>query len=718
MEQLGFLYLAHVPALFIRGLVLKTQLSALLLLLLLGANSVAAVADYQYSIESDWIRLSDGTRLAVTYYRPTSAQASGEKFPLLLEMLPYRKDDISRSSSHPNYDYFARQGLGLARVDIRGTGSSEGQTPGREYSDREIEDAIEVIAALAALPWSNGNVGMWGISWGGFNAIQVAMRNPPHLRAILAAHASDDLYRNDVHYNDGIFNIDEYVLSINHMNGFMQSPDYEIDAEYFEQRFDREPWLFEVLRQSTDGDFWRDGSLRYHYDQLKIPVYLIGGLLDGYRDTLPRILANVDVPVRAVLGPWPHAWPNNAVPAPNWGWRADASEWWRHWLLDDGSASGKFDGKDFRLFVRDGSDAPDSAREEVAGRWLRLDWPLPVEEVETVQFYPAIDATLSSSISPTADTHSLEVLPSAGIELGEWWGEQLGDMQAVDEHSLNYDSAILTEEMTLVGIPLVTLLAAADAKAANWIVRLEDVHPSGQVSLVTGGAINGAQRESILQPSSLPLNEFQQLTVPLHFTTWVFKPGHRIRLAIGNSAFPMYWPSPVSNTSLRINSESTAISLPLLSTTVQQSDVSMPAATESASLPPEIVSIKALESRPYRQEVVSEPDADILRFIRESGATYQLQHPQDSASSFTLESERHTEHYTNNVDGADSGFEAWAEYRLLPAEGRSTTLYFRTTVELHSDATAFELLVTRSLREGETEIRTRQWRERFLRNYQ
>jgi putative CocE/NonD family hydrolase len=687
------------------------------ILAILGSPLVSA-ADYQYTIEDDWISLSDGTRLAVTYYKPVDDEVVGAKFPVLLEMLPYRKDDISRSSSHPNYDYFARQGLGMARVDIRGTGSSEGQTPSREYSDREIEDAIEVIAALAELPWSNGKVGMWGISWGGFNAIQVAMRNPPHLTAILAAHASDDLYKNDVHYNDGIFNIDEYVLSINHLNGFMQSPDYAIDEEYFQQRFDREPWLFEVMRQNKDGEFWRDGSLRWHYDQLKIPVYLIGGLLDGYRDTLPRALENLDTPVRAILGPWPHAWPSAVTPGPSWEWRADASNWWRYWLLDDDSENNNFDGQEFRVFLRDGGDVPDSDRETITGKWLALDWPVPMQDIETMNLYPSTSRLLSRSVSDTNRVDTLSVIPGAGVELGEWWGEQLGDMSAVDQNSLNYDSAVLDEEIILLGNPSVTLLAAADSKHANWIVRLEDIHPSGQVSLITGGAINGAQRESSLQPSELSPNEFVMLDVPLHFTTWTFKPGHRIRLAVSNSAFPMYWPSAGANSTLRVDNENSVISLPILKTIPESLNVSMPEADASNSLSSEIVSFAGIEGRPSRSEVIEDANDNSLRFVRESAVAYRIQHPVDSDKTIILESERYTQHTTNNTDGADSGFEAWAEYRLLPAQGRNSTIRYRTTIDLQSDADSFELEIVRTLSDGNGEVRSKRWRERFSREHQ
>ena len=115
-------------------------------------------------------------------------------------MLPYRKEDSFYRRDYPLYNWFTRRGYILVKVDIRGTGSSEGRLPPREYSDEEMSDAVDVIAQVAKMPGASGVVGMWGKSWGGFNSIQVAMQHPPALKAIMALYASDDLYHDDIHY--------------------------------------------------------------------------------------------------------------------------------------------------------------------------------------------------------------------------------------------------------------------------------------------------------------------------------------------------------------------------------------------------------------------------------------------------------------------------------------------------------------------------------------
>src|SRR6202035_3885603 len=135
------------------------------------------------------IPLPDGTGLAATLYLPDDADTT--PVPVLLEYLPYRKDDAMLARDHDLYAYMARAGYAGARVDIRGTGRSGGTLPGGEYTETEQRDGETVIAWLASQPWCTGAVGMWGISWGGFNSIQIASRQPapPALKAIIAVEA-------------------------------------------------------------------------------------------------------------------------------------------------------------------------------------------------------------------------------------------------------------------------------------------------------------------------------------------------------------------------------------------------------------------------------------------------------------------------------------------------------------------------------------------------
>lgn len=661
-----------------------------------------------YRIENGWIDLSDEVRLSVTYYIPQSDSAN-TRYPVLLEMLPYRKEDLSKAWAHPHYDYFASQGIALAKVDIRGTGSSEGTLPTREYSAQEIDDAVEVIAILADQPWSNGNVGMWGISWGGFNSIQVAMRNPPQLKAILAAHASDDLYRNDINYTDGLFGIDEYILSINHMNGFMQSPEYEIDQSYFENRFDREPWLFEMMRNSIDTDFWRRGSLRWHHQDLKVPVYLIGGLLDGYRDTLPHVLENTSVPVRAILGPWPHAWPDSASPSPTWEWREDASRWWKYWLDEPIAKNPEFESNSFRFFQRSGNTA-DATLSAVDGQWFQSQWPLPEDQNTVIEFYPSRDNALQTSSGNFIATEtSLQRVTSTGIELGDWWGELLPNMSDVDSESLVFDSKPFEKPLAVLGEARVNLLTASDTTDGHWIARLEDIAPDGSVTLITGGAVNGQIQGSTEQPQAMVPDEFYQLSIPLRMTTWTFQQGHRLRLAISNSAFPMFWPSPSLKTSrLKIDSDATKLELPVWTAIETAQEVAMASGDTSNYLSSDIISMEPLVSSPRRSETITNEEDGTVSFIRESGLTYKMQEA-------TLESSRHTNHQASLENPALNQYVGWAEFALQKLGSNAERIVYRTEINVSSDETNFHLDVSRILTSGDKEIRRKRWQESILR---
>ena len=276
---------------------------------LAGAASAFAKPLYGVHLQKAWIPMHDGVRLAVTLYMPEGA-ARGAHFPALLEYLPYRKDDDEAARDFGTHSYFARHGFVGARVDIRGFGNSEGTPPEREYSAREQLDGDEVIAWLAHQPWSNGNVGMLGISWGGFNSIQMALRKPPALKAIIACAATEELFKEDVHYMDGVFHVDEFELTMDLDQGRPGAPDFSLDESVIGSRMNSEPWSLNYMKHQRDSAFWRS-PLR-PIEQLQGPAFLIGGMQDGYRDSIIRMLEQVKAPLKAWIGPWNHGFPNEA----------------------------------------------------------------------------------------------------------------------------------------------------------------------------------------------------------------------------------------------------------------------------------------------------------------------------------------------------------------------------------------------------------------------
>ena len=510
------------------------------------------------------IPLKDGVRLAVSLYLPDGAKAE-DKFPAILEYLPYRKDDWTLSRDWDLHLYWVRRGFVTARVDIRGTGASEGSPPDREYSDQEQQDGLEVIDWLSKQPWSNGNVGMMGISWGGFNAIQMALRHPPALKAIIAVCATEELFHDDIHYIDGLMHVDEFEPAMDLELGLTRSPDFPTDEKSLAQRFDSSPWFLLYLHQQRDGPFWRRPSVAPdRYGEYTVPSFMIGGFLDGYRDSLARFFEKSKAPIKALLGPWNHTFPLDAEPGPAIEWREEATRWWDYWLK--GKQNGIMDEPRFEVFLRR-PYPPDPNIKEIPGEWRAEEtWPPRGASRETL--FLERDHSLGAVAPASRDIsqHELKYVPSIGGEAGFWWGDFSTDQRPFDAYSLVYDSAPMEKETAIFGWPRAQLQVSADAPLADWFVRLSDVAPDGTVTLITGAGQSGAQRESAAHPANLEPRRKYLIPVELHLTSWISPPGHRIRVAISNALWPMIWPTPYAmTTSLYLGGQQASrIELPLV----------------------------------------------------------------------------------------------------------------------------------------------------------
>jgi len=694
-----------------------------LLLALLAApppHPVSAPTDslYQYTTRRELLTLRDGVRVAVTWWLP-AAREPGERFPALLELLPYRKDDSFYARDFPLYDYFVRRGFLLAKVDIRGTGGSAGPVPPREYSEIELDDAVELIARLAAHPMSNGSVGMWGISWGGFNAIQVALRQPPALKAILALHAADDLFHDDVHYVDGALHLDPYILEIDHENGLPATPEYRLDAAYFRDRFNAYPWVLTYLKQPVDGTFWRRNGLRFRPEDLRIPTYFIGGLLDGYRDTPIRALDYLtQAPVKVEIGPWVHDWPDDGTPGPNYEWRARAVEWWNHWLR--GRPAPLLEEPRLLVFQRAGH-GPDRDLKQTPGSWRFEDWPVAGARRDTLTLSPGgrLDPPQAAE-PPTTDrprerrsrdpegresrVAELRYLPGFGTMAGDWWGEPTGDLRRDDAGSLTFDTPPLDSAVTLLGLPTVRLTVVAGAPLANWTVRLEDVAPDGPVSLVTGGLLNGTQYRSSTAPERLQPGREYPLELGLHFTTWTFRPGHRIRVAVSNAQFPMAWPTPYPmTTGLVLGPGRSLVALPVVPAVSRY-----PAPVLPAPEPRRERSNVIWSEGPEPTERISyEPHSGTTTMEWTSGYGERI-------GGVRIENTERERYSVPDADPAAARFEGYETHRIRPP-GRD--LLLETTIEIHSDSTAFHVLVRRRISSDGAVVKTREWRESIPREF-
>ncbi len=680
------------------------------LLLFAAAICVLAACNVESPTEASvtefFIPMPDGVELAADVHWPAGA-ARTSRHPVLLEYLPYRKDE-SRARNASLYSYLLDRGYVVVRVDIRGTGRSEGRTIPYEYSDIELDDGEVVIDWLSKQAWSTGSVGMFGISWGGFNAIQMAMRNPPALKAFVAVMATDYLYAEDVHYIDGIMHTDSWMMSHDLYNALPAAPDFTLDEEWAKNRFDITPSVYTYMREQRDGPFWDRASARGQYEKMRIPGYHIGGWYDGYRNSLPRMLEHVDAPVKAMIGPWDHYFPHDAWPEPQVEWRREAVRWFDQWLQQ--KDTGILEEPAFAVYVRD-YHAPDPALTTVPGHWRWEDgWPLA--RVRHEEWFAGNEHELTKEPAPEA-THRMRYRPSAGLEGGGqtmWWGSVTPDQQPMDEDSLVYDSAPLEAPLEILGRPVAKLEVSANATRANWVVRISDVAPDGRVTQVAGAAFNGTHRDSAREPADLVPGETFPVEMALHFTSWVFPEGHRIRVAISNSQWPMLWPTPYpAETTLEIGGRDGArIVLPV----VPPGDDRRPE-FETSVAGPELPGYETLDSgniTGYAAITAIERDpatGEAYGVAKNSGAT-----------RYPWGVERFEEAIEHRTSDADPALTSVTGRYKLTEELKGRTLEFEQTVEFRSDEKNFHLRFHRWVLENGEKVREKTWNETIPRDYQ
>ena len=655
-------------------------------------------AAYGVRMEQVWIPMKDGVRLAATLYMPDGAKP-GEKFPALLDYLPYRKDDGTAAGDYPKNAYFARRGYVGARVDIRGFGASEGRPTDREYSEQEQTDGEQVIHWLATQPWSNGKVGMYGISWGGFNALQMAMRNPPELKAIIAIDATEELFHDDIHYIDGLMHVDEFELNMDMAPGMTGAPDYTLDEKVLGPRFEAAPWSLEYFRHQRDGAFWR--SPVRPLSEIKIPCFVIGGLADGYRDSIPRMLEQVKAPMRALIGPWNHSFPNDADFGPRIEWREDAVRWWDYWLK--GRETGVLQDSKLVIFMRN-YFPPDPNLESVPGEWrAEKGWPPQGQKRSTLYLQP--NHTLGADAGGD-EVHRLKYVPSIGVEAGFWWGELLSDQRPVDAFSLVYDSPPLEEDVAIMGRPHALLKATADAPLANWFARLSDVAPDGQVTQITGAGLSGAQRDSMSDPKPLEPGKFHSLDLEMHLTTWVFPKGHRVRLSVSNALWPMVLSTPYNmTTTLQLGKDGgSRLTLPTVPIHGDKaSNISPPQPSE------ERTDLKSFGFPWPGEWLVTRDQGRQKTTVLWKGKM---------GGQYPWGKETDLEKLTYEID------DSHPEVNVIQGEAETTfelkgrVLVWRGHLSFSSDATNFFYKYTRELRKDGALIKTKTWEETIPRDFQ
>ncbi|GAB2526399.1 CocE/NonD family hydrolase [Nocardiopsis aegyptia] len=513
------------------------------------------------------IPLSDGVHLAARIWRPVDSD--DRPVPAVLEFIPYRRRDLTAQRDSIHHPYMAGHGYACARVDLRGSGDSEGVLTD-EYLERELLDAEEVLAWLAEQPWCDGSTGMMGISWGGFNALQVAARRPESLRAIVSACSTDDRYSDDVHYMGGCLLGDNLSWASTMFAYNSCPPDPELVGgkwrKMWHERLEGSGlWLDTWLRHQHRDEYWKHGSVAEDLDAIEVPVMAVSGWADGYSNSVFRLLAGLRSPCLGLLGPWSHKYPHLGKPGPAIGFLQEMVRWWDRWLK--GVDNDVMEAPALRAWMQE-SVPPSTAYEERPGRWVgEAQWPSPNIVVEPRAL--GAGRLLEKGEEPESEVVSTLSSPlSTGQHAGKWCSYNAPpdlpyDQREDDGGSMVFDSRPLTEPVEILGSVAVELDLAVDRPDAMVAVRLCDVTPKGEATRVTYGLLNLAHARGHEAPERLEPGRRYRVSVPLNGVGQVFPPGHRIRIAVSTSYWPLAWPPPEPVTLSVFPGEHTRVLLPV-----------------------------------------------------------------------------------------------------------------------------------------------------------
>lgn len=513
------------------------------------------------------IPMRDGTELSANIWLPIDAEA--HPVPAILEYIPYRKNDFTALRDSLRHPYFAGHGYASVRVDMRGSGDSEGVLFD-EYLPQEQEDGIDVINWLAAQPWCTGNVGMIGKSWGGFNGVQIAAHAPEALKAVIALCFTDDRYTDDVHYRGGAVLGSEMLYWATTMLAYNARPaDPKYVPNWREQWLERlhgspaliETWLDHPLRD----DYWKQGSINEDYSAIKAPILAVGGWNDGYINPVFRVLEHMGSPVKAIVGPWVHEYPEVATPGPAIGFLQEALRWYDQYLK--GEDTGVENDPDLRVWMQEYQEPTATVPETAEGEFIGVQqWP-PVD-AKSVTLHGHGNGMLSAEGAADIDV-LIDTPLSHGLYGGVWCpfgvpGDLASDQRHEDRLAVAFETAPATEEQSVLGFPELEFTVAADTDEAHLIARLCDVAPDGTSRLVNVGivALHQSDDHSEIIPCK---DQVQTRKLKLDAIGYDLAPGHKWRLALATHYWPRVWPTPIAP---KLTLSNVSLTLPLAPTNV------------------------------------------------------------------------------------------------------------------------------------------------------
>ncbi|MFJ1549946.1 CocE/NonD family hydrolase [Streptomyces sp. NPDC088246] len=509
---------------------------------------------YDTTREDVYIPLPDGTRLYARIWRPLT----DEPVPALLEYLPYRLSDWTAPRDWQRHPWYAGHGYASVRVDVRGHGNSEGM-PGDEYDATELADGVAVIHWLAEQEWCSGRVGMFGISWGGFNSLQIAALAPEPLKAVVTVCSTDDRYDNDVHYMGGsVLAIDMHAWAATMLAFVARPPDpAQVGEGWKDMWLNRletvEPFIHTWLAHQTRDDYWKHGSVCEDYSAITANVLAVGGWHDPYRDTVLRLVEHLGPDkVRGLIGPWSHQYPDRGLPpGPAIGFLQETLRWWDQHLKD--KDTGIMAEPLLRSWISE-SHRPATVYETLPGRWAgETSWP-------------------SENIAPVA--YALQGGPQivdspqqTGLDAGRFFpfgndADLPPDQRDEDAKSVCFEFPVEDAPIEILGRPRVKLRIRMDVPRGQAIARLCDVAPDGSSTLVTRGALNLSARHGRDRADGWPVGGTEDVTFDLNGIGHTFPPGHRIRLAVSSSYWPWIWPQ-AGSVGFTLDADGSFVELPV-----------------------------------------------------------------------------------------------------------------------------------------------------------
>ncbi|GJF28923.1 peptidase S15 [Kitasatospora sp. NE20-6] len=479
-------------------------------------------APYPYRTTRKDVRIPmpDGTRLAARLWLPVT----DHPVPALLEYRPGGLGDTTATRDAQRHPWYAGHGYASLRVDARGHGSSEG-APTDPASAAGVADGLALLDWLADRPWSSGRAGAFGIDRGGTAALALAALGPESLAAVVTVCA-DDRSVPARRLGGAPLAAAPHAEAADRLAAACRPPDPRYAGDDW-----RRLWLDRLAALDPAADDEEPDPLRY--EAVRAAVLAVGGWADPQAGTVLRLLERLRAPVRGIIGPWPHQYPDEGLPpGPAVGFLQETLRWWDHWLR--GADTGVLEEPALRSWMNE-SVPPATAYANRPGRWVGDDaWPSP--DVREVRY--GLDGALRTAGTQAGERFVPVRSPQhTGIDCGAV--RPLGgpadlppDQRAEDGRSVCFDSAPLPEPEELLGAAGVRLRVRCDAPQGRIAARLCDVAPDGSSTLVARGAAAAPGRGGPVE-----------VEIGLAPVAHAFPAGHRIRLALSSAYWPWLWPA-------------------------------------------------------------------------------------------------------------------------------------------------------------------------------